>query len=139
MGTRACPNCGAGVNVNATVCAACGERMPALNRTIRCRRCRQRANASLVVCPHCSRELQPARSRWLTWGAPLALVVLFGLLLLARSARSNPITWAQARVAGLGSLMGNISDQLDPEAAVVRRQFQVRRFDNPAPSPNSQS
>lgn len=119
VGVRACPSCGASVNVNATVCAACGERMPGHNRTIRCRRCRQRANASLVVCPHCGRELHSARSRWLTWGAPLALVALFGLLLLARGARSNPVAWAQARAAGLGNLVGDISEQLDPDVNIV--------------------
>jgi len=115
-GVRACPGCGAGVNVNATVCAACGERMPTLNRTIRCRRCRSRANASLVICPHCGRDLQPARPRWLIWGAPLALLLCFGLFVMLRS---NPVAWAQARVAGLGALMGSISDQLDPEVNIV--------------------
>lgn len=115
-GVRPCPSCGAGVNVNATVCAACGERMPTLNRTIRCRRCRGRANASLVICPHCGRNLQPARPRWLIWGAPLALLLLVGLFAMLRS---NPVAWAQARVAGLGALMGSISEQLDPEVNIV--------------------
>lgn len=116
MGMRACPSCGASVNVNATVCAACGERMPVQNRTIRCRRCRGRANASLVVCPHCGRELHPARPLWLIAGAPLALIMLLGLFFMARS---NPVAWAQARVASLGAVMSDISTQLDPEVNIV--------------------
>lgn len=93
--------------------------MPVRDRTVRCKRCHQRASAHLVVCPHCGRDLHPARSRWLTWGAPLGLVVLFALLFVARGSRSNPITWAQARVASLGAVMGDISTQLDPEVNIV--------------------
>lgn len=93
--------------------------MPVQDRTIRCQRCHQRASANLVVCPHCGRELHPARSRWLTWGAPIGLVVLFALLFVARGSRSNPITWAQARISSLGAVMGDISTQLDPEVNIV--------------------
>lgn len=88
-----CPHCGAITASGATVCQECGEDLTRKSKEIRCRQCGHRAPAELVICPHCGRELKPAPSRLLTWGAPALLAILFLIVLFARG---NPLPrWSQ--------------------------------------------
>lgn len=48
---------------------------------IRCGQCGQSAYESLVICPHCGRELHPASSKYILWRAPIVLIVLVGVVL----------------------------------------------------------
>jgi len=83
-----CPNCGAVAGSGVTVCQECGEDLTRKVREIRCRHCHHRAPDSLMICPNCARELKPAPSRLLTWGAPALLVLLFFFFLVGRG---NPL------------------------------------------------
>ena len=117
-GVRPCPSCSTLVNVHATVCPNCGEQIAAKEKMIRCRRCRHRASSNLVVCPHCGRDLQPAASRWLTWGLPLlAVLLLFGFLVV-RAGRGDPSTWAQAQVDRVVRLVQSLGSRLQPDVTI---------------------
>ena len=117
-GVRPCPGCSTLVSVHATVCPNCGEQIAAKEKMVRCRRCRHRASSNLVLCPHCGRELQPAPSRWLTWGLPLlVLLMLFGFLVL-RGGLNNPSSWAQAQVARVVRLVQSLGGRLQPDVTI---------------------
>ena len=73
----------------------------------------------LVVCPHCGRELQPAPPRLLTWGAPLLLVGLFGVVLLTQLGGANPGSWTQRQVERVSTFVGNISSQLQVDLSIA--------------------
>lgn len=79
-----CANCGTEIPSGATVCAGCGIRLRKSARRIRCRHCHHQASSQLVICPSCGRHLHPAPSRLLTWGVPVLLALLIGLLLFDR-------------------------------------------------------
>lgn len=117
--TRPCPACGSPASINATICPTCGESLPSRNKRIRCRRCGGTASAALVVCPHCGRELQAAPPRWLTWGAPLVLVALFGLVLLTQLGGASPVAWTQRQTQRAASLVASIGDRLQPDLSIT--------------------
>lgn len=79
-----CANCGTEIPAGATVCAGCGIRLRKSARRIRCRHCHHQASSQLVICPNCGRHLRPAPSRLLTWGVPVLLALLIGMLLFDR-------------------------------------------------------
>lgn len=83
-GQHQCVNCGTEIPAGATVCAGCGIRLRKPARRIRCRHCHHQASSQLVICPSCGRHLHPAPSRLLTWGVPLLLALLIGVLLFDR-------------------------------------------------------
>ncbi len=118
-GVRPCPSCDAWVNVHATICPNCGENVAAKEKSVRCRRCRHRASSNLVLCPHCGRELQPALSRWITWGLPLLLMLLLGGAVLVRAARSDPASWMQTQSERAGRLIAALGSRLQPDVSVV--------------------
>lgn len=115
---RPCPSCSALVNVHATICPNCGEQIATKEKTIRCRRCRHRASSNLVVCPHCGRDLQPATSRWLTWGLPLLAVLLLSGVVILRAGRSDPSVWAQAQVERVMRLVETLGSRLQPDVTI---------------------
>jgi LysM repeat protein/predicted RNA-binding Zn-ribbon protein involved in translation (DUF1610 family) len=117
-GVRPCPSCSTLVNVHATVCPNCGEQIATKEKMIRCRRCRHRASSNLVVCPHCGRELQPAASRWLTWGLPLLAVLLLCGFLVVRAGRGDPSSWAQAQVDRAVRLVQSLGSRLQPDVTI---------------------
>lgn len=117
--TRPCPSCSAQVSVNASLCPACGESLPARNKRIRCRRCGGSAPSALVVCPHCGRDLHAAPPRFLTWGAPLLLVAFFGAALLMQPGGANPLAWGQRQTERVVALVGEISDRLQPDFSIT--------------------
>jgi LysM repeat protein/predicted RNA-binding Zn-ribbon protein involved in translation (DUF1610 family) len=117
-GVRPCPSCSTLVNVHATVCPNCGEQIAAKEKMIRCRRCRHRASSNLVVCPHCGRELQPASSRWLTWGLPLLALLLLCGVLVVRAGRGDPSSWAQAQVDRVVRLVQSLGSRLQPDVTI---------------------
>ena len=117
-GVRPCPGCSTLVSVHATVCPNCGEQIAAKEKMVRCRRCRHRASSNLVLCPHCGRELQPAPSRWLTWGLPLLLLLLLGGFLVLRGGLNDPSSWAQAQVARVVRLVQSLGGRLQPDVTI---------------------
>jgi LysM repeat protein/predicted RNA-binding Zn-ribbon protein involved in translation (DUF1610 family) len=118
-GVRSCPSCDTPINVHATVCPNCGEHVAVKEKFVRCRRCRRRASSNLVVCPHCGRELQPATTRWLTWGVPLLVLALLMVLLLVRLSRGNPAEWAARQGQRLAALVESMGSRLQPEFTVA--------------------
>ena len=117
-GVRPCPSCSTLVNVHATVCPNCGEQIATKEKTIRCRRCRHRASSNLVVCPHCGRDLQPATSRWLTWGLPLLAVFFLSGALVFRAGRGDPASWGQAQVERIVRLVESLTSRLQPDVTI---------------------
>ena len=117
-GVRPCPSCSTLVNVHATVCPNCGEQIAAKEKIVRCRRCRHRASSNLVLCPHCGRELQPAPSRWLTWGLPLLILLLLCGFLVLRGGLNDPSSWAQAQVARVVRLVQSLGGRLQPDVTI---------------------
>ena len=117
-GVRPCPSCSTLVNVHATVCPNCGEQIAAKEKIVRCRRCRHRASSNLVLCPHCGRELQPAPSRWLTWGLPLLVILLLCGFLVLRGGLNDPSSWAQAQVARVVRLVQSLGGRLQPDVTI---------------------
>ncbi len=137
-GSRPCLACGVPVNVNASVCPSCGESLPPRNKKIRCRHCHGTASSSLVICPHCGRELQAAPPRLLTWGVPALLVLLFGAVLLARMGDANPVTWTQTRVERAVAFVSGLGDRLQSgvtiETIPVEEALEDQLVSAPAPT-----
>ncbi len=117
-GVRPCPGCSALVNVHATVCPSCGEQIAVKEKMVRCRRCRHRASSNLVLCPHCGRELQPATSRWLTWGLPLLAFLLLCGFLVVRGGGGDPAAWTQGQVARIVRLVQSLGSRLQPDVTI---------------------
>lgn len=117
--TRPCPSCSTPVGINASICPACGDALPAHNQRIRCRRCGGRAAAALVVCPHCGRELQAAPPRLLTWGAPLLLILLFAAVFLMQVGGASPAAWTARQVGRVASLVDSLGARLQPDITIT--------------------
>ncbi|MCX6045576.1 MAG: LysM peptidoglycan-binding domain-containing protein [Chloroflexi bacterium] len=115
-----CPNCNASVPPGTSICPQCGHFLRALAKQIRCRRCGQRASSNLVICPHCGRDLVPAPSRLLVWGAPVLLVALFFAVLLSRGHNGNPITWTQNKVAASVKWVTRLGDSMAPGISIMQ-------------------
>lgn len=119
--TRLCPTCNASVSIHASICPVCGDGLPARNKQIRCRRCGKKAASALVICPHCGRELHPAPPRLFTWGAPVALVALFGMALFLQLDGASPTRWALRQVDRAAAFVSVLGDQLQPDLTVTLR------------------
>ncbi len=104
-------------STRATVCGECGEPLVSKPKTIRCRHCRSKASSNLVICPSCGRELHPAPSRWLIWGAPALLIVLF-LFVIFRRTGSSPFGWINDRFDQGMALITDVSRQMDPQLSL---------------------
>ncbi len=115
-----CPNCNASVLPGTSICPQCGHFLRALAKQIRCRRCGQRASSNLVICPHCGRDLMPAPSRLLVWGAPVVLVALFFGVLLGRGHNGNPVTWTQNKVASGVTWITRLGDSMAPGISITQ-------------------
>lgn len=97
-GSRNCSNCGSRISAQASVCPACGESLKESSGRIRCRHCGERSSSELTLCPYCGRELESAPSRVLTWGVPIALVLLFLVFIVRQADGTSPLAWAQDRL-----------------------------------------
>ncbi|MEJ5249006.1 MAG: LysM peptidoglycan-binding domain-containing protein [Caldilinea sp.] len=117
--TRLCPTCNSSVSIHASVCPVCGDALPSRTKQVRCRRCGKKASSALVICPHCGRELHPAPPRLLTWGAPLALVALFGAAFLVQLGSASPTHWALRQVDRAVAFVAAIGDQLQPDLTIT--------------------
>lgn len=82
-------------------------------KKIRCRQCGKTALENLVICPYCGRELYPAAPRWLMWGAPAALVLLF-LIVVTTWGQTNPVTWTANQVSGGRTLLTSLVQRIEP-------------------------
>lgn len=82
-------------------------------KKIRCRQCGKNALENLVICPYCGRELYPAASRWLVWGAPVTLVLLF-LIVMTTWGQTNPIVWTSEQLSGGRMLLTNVVRRIEP-------------------------
>lgn len=71
----------------------------------------------LVICPHCGRELIEAPARWVLWGIPALLVLLFLILLASRWNSLRPVTWLGTQVAAGLQLVDELSATMDPNVA----------------------
>ena len=81
--------------------------------------CGTQASSELVVCPGCCRELRAAPSPVLTWGAPVAVVLSFLIILGANWGNANPVRWVGDRVARSMDLVETIGASFEPEVVIV--------------------
>lgn len=94
-----------------------GEELPVQQKKIRCRQCGGRAYENLVICPNCGRELHPAAPRWLVWGAP-ALIVLLFLLVLTGVGGGNPINAVRSGFERSWAAIVAFGDKIEPRITV---------------------
>jgi LysM repeat protein len=127
-GLGRCPNCGAAILPGTSICPECGEFLRAKSKKIRCRRCGHNTSSILVICPHCGRDLMPAPSRLIVWGAPGLLVILFFGVLLGRWHNGNLITWTQNKVASGATWVKKLGDSMAPTINVSITQITPTPF-----------
>lgn len=119
IGVTPCPACGTRLDAQAIVCPECGERLRQEPRLIRCLYCGASASSELSICPSCCRELRAAPSPMLSWGMPVALVLLFMMVLAARWDDINPLAWARDRLSSGVALVETIGGNFEPELVIV--------------------
>ena len=93
------------------------EELPVQQKKIRCRQCGRRAYENLVICPHCGRELHPAAPRWLAWGIPAVIVVLF-LLVLTGVGGGNPVNGLTTGLERGWSAIAAFGNKIEPRITV---------------------
>ncbi|MBX3053791.1 MAG: LysM peptidoglycan-binding domain-containing protein [Caldilineaceae bacterium] len=91
-----CPGCHAPVLPGQAACAVCGTVLHSQPKQIRCRHCGKKGSSAYALCPHCGRQLVAAPPLWLAWGLPIALVLLFGVVVMSRM-EGNPLAWIEAK------------------------------------------
>ncbi len=85
---------------------------------IRCRRCHRTANAQLVICPHCARELQAAPSRLFTIGVPIAALLIVVVVFSTRWNRGNPFVWGWEKTQQAAGAVAQLGENLQPNFTV---------------------
>ena len=85
---------------------------------IRCRRCHRTANAQLVICPHCARELQAAPSRLFTIGIPVAALLIVVVVFSTRWNRGNPFVWGWEKTQQAAGAVAQLGENLQPNFTV---------------------